>query len=76
MFGVIVSVGKVVLMSLGGMAVVGSVMSLAQRRGKDTIDLDEYDWKNEDDEYVPWDALSLEEQSVTLKGLRDGSIEL
>jgi hypothetical protein len=70
------AVGKGILMTLGGLSLVGSVANLAQRRGNKAIDLDEYTWLNDEEEYVDWDNLSLEEQSITLRGIRDGSLEL
>lgn len=76
MLGAIIPVGKAILMGIGGLTILGSVVTLAGKRGSEVIDLDDYTWLNGNEEYVEWDDLSAEEQGTTLKGVRDGTIEL
>ena len=76
MLGAIIPVGKAILMGIGGLTILGSVVTLAGKRSSEVIDLDDYTWLNGNEEYVEWDDLSAEEQGTTLKGVRDGTIEL
>lgn len=76
MFPMVITVGKVVLMSLGGLAVVGSVMSLAQKRGRDIVDLDDYQWADENGEMVEWDDLEDYEQASYLEDVMNGTVTL
>jgi hypothetical protein len=74
---ILIPVGKGILMGLGGLTILGSVASLAQKRGgRDVVDLDAYAWKDANGDMVDWDELEDYEQAEYLDNVMDGSVEL
>ena len=76
MLGAILPIGKAILMGIGGLSILGSVVTLAGRRGNTMVDFSDYTWLNADGEYVEWDELDVSEQKISLRGVQDGSIGL
>ncbi len=78
MFQFIVPVGKAVLIGLGAASVVGSVITLAQKRGRGRrIDLADYEFYSEEyDCLVDYDEMPREERVAVMDGILSGDLVL
>lgn len=78
MLNVLIPVGKGILMGLGAASVIGSVVTFAQKRGRNrTVDLADYEFYSE--EYgcnVDYDDMPRSERAEVLEGIMSGDLVL